>query len=736
MRLTVLLLAVSTLSAGCWAGSSDAINTERGGEEPLLQQQQHHPALPRGEEEQLLKQQQQHLTLHPHTPLLAVTLHAQDAGHSDSEVRSGQDDPRVFGSSSQSSTSQQYLQSSSLGGSSVDVSGALWSDDNNTPERQPFHLSELLSSSSAQQVSLWPDPPHPPPPTSATGTSSSLPPVRGSDTPSSGDLAPRTFSHNTHKTEQRQDVPFTGNRNHRRLLQESPRIHRVNRTPRINRKHLQAFTFGGMPLNARYLKTNIQIDRGKLSPRKRLKEFAEERESSVIDQENGVKEESEEYQHDGSQTFPSSQEESGVSELLPAKRNVTSQQAHEHSKEIRHEKLTRDFPAQLTKQEESTERFSKENKLREVNEGARRDSNGEITNTVNRGVESLADSSRDPSLNETASDRPQKVNLDTLEMELSEKEEEAASDLLLAISILQHHLVPDTSPPRREAHAHNALSQALVDHSRFSDSSEPRRAYHMPHNAQENSKKFNIEIFDTLSPGSDEVVGEVELMEANSVHHTTNLQEEADLRERAGSRYRWFVLVLVGNCSVIKPRMTTFVTFLKAALSAKLSIDYNDVFVPSVFCDNTFMVNISLNALKYPQVEVRLRKLAEANTTLLEISEEIFYLEKILTKRSDEEEPNFQTIIKKPDDVELVIYIAVGCMCVFILLSVVIVMLIRLCRQDGDTLDLGKPHPHQIIPRSLDFPIRRPNVIYSHRFSQALIPGKCGRRGLEEGQTS
>lgn len=510
-----------------------------------------------------------------------------------------------------------------------------------------------------------------------------------------------------------------------------------------NRKH-QPLGLRGPSVNTRYLKSNIQPDRGKSQSFRRFRTVRQNREGGITGQTDSI-ENTDDQTQDHSETLMSTEMKPDRSpELTVGKKNVTVQVLHQfpgHSKEARHEKLTQDFPTQVMEEEESRKTFSeelRETQSREVERGTLREYN-EGANTASTDVESVAegnvqdikplvtdaaDNIKDFGLNDTTLRKSQHVNLDTLEMELSQKDEEAASDLLLAISILQHHLVPDVSEKREGAQPHNTTisslrHQPIPDHSIYSDNSELQQGFRYPPAAQESDKKYNIEIFDAFSPSSDEGAEENEETgeeSKSSLQQPPGLQEGLDVRDRGASRYRWFVLVLDGNCSVIKHRMMVFVTFLKAALSSKLSIDYNDVYVPSVFCDNTFMVNISLDTIKNPQVETRLRTLAEANTTLLEISEEIFYLEKILTKRSDEENQDLQPVVKKPDDVELVIYIAVGCMCMFILLSVVIVMLIRVCRQEGDQLELGsKPHPHQIIPRSLDFPIRRPNVIYSHR---------------------
>jgi len=131
------------------------------------------------------------------------------------------------------------------------------------------------------------------------------------------------------------------------------------------------------------------------------------------------------------------------------------------------------------------------------------------------------------------------------------------------------------------------------------------------------------------------------------------------------------------------------------------------------------MVNISLSSNLYSKALSELQALAEANTTLLEISGEIFYLEKIVTQynkgvlgRLRGNEP--------PQDVEVVIYIAVGCVCTFILVSVFLVTLMSVCKNDNqDYCEEKCPN----LDKS-DFPIRKPNVIYSHKFTQELNPEK------------
>lgn len=208
--------------------------------------------------------------------------------------------------------------------------------------------------------------------------------------------------------------------------------------------------------------------------------------------------------------------------------------------------------------------------------------------------------------------------------------------------------------------------------------------------------------------------------------HSSNAKSSEDK-----NNYMWMILVMDGDCGIISKRMNTFVMFLKAALSARLDAKYDDILVMSVFCDNTFMVNISLDNSLYGNALSQLQALAEANTTLLEISGEIFYLEKVLTQNSQELLGRLNGK-SRAADVELVIYIAVGAVCTFILISVFIVTLISICRHEEDELTEVKTD-RNIRP---DFPIRKPNVIYSHKFTQELNPEKYRLNPFEEQSNS
>ncbi|XP_018020819.1 uncharacterized protein LOC108677162 [Hyalella azteca] len=182
---------------------------------------------------------------------------------------------------------------------------------------------------------------------------------------------------------------------------------------------------------------------------------------------------------------------------------------------------------------------------------------------------------------------------------------------------------------------------------------------------------------------------------------------------------KWLILVMDGDCGIISKRMNTFVKFLKAALASKLETKFDDIVIMSVFCDNTFMVNISLETRLYSKALTQLQALAEANTTLLEISGEIFYLEKVLTQDSKMLLGRLKGS-SNGEDMELIVYIAVGCVCAFILLSVFVLTVISICNHDDKEL-------HEVKTDCLDrseFPIRKPNVIYSHKFTQELNPEK------------
>ncbi|XP_076057845.1 uncharacterized protein LOC143035132 [Oratosquilla oratoria] len=255
---------------------------------------------------------------------------------------------------------------------------------------------------------------------------------------------------------------------------------------------------------------------------------------------------------------------------------------------------------------------------------------------------------------------------------------------------------------------------------RYSGDFPPKTTSQEEHRSSSKSGQYVVEVLDSFSPTSD-----YDFTTYSEEPPSIADDEEVSMQEPE-TCFLWFVLVMDGNCSVIKPRMNTFVTFLKAALSAKVPLEYEDVHVPSVFCDASFMVNISIDSKKYPDVDKRLQSLAAANITLLEISGEIFYLEKVLTRKDQGKEQRL--LGKKTDDVEIVIYIAVGCMCAFIILSVVIVTLIKICKQDLEGFDLNKHHTLS----GNDFPIRRPNVIYSPRFTQDLDPEKYRLRPFDD----
>ncbi|KAK8396732.1 hypothetical protein O3P69_005016 [Scylla paramamosain] len=682
LLLLLLLLTASTPASGGRTGEGDAINTG----------QVEEPPPPQGRSRPL-----------PVTPLRAQTEVPR--------VNSLQGRAQLEGAApttpraSQSSTSLQFFHSSSFHHAQAGVSAGSASrglrghqGPSTTPAGVFYGHTEggsILNLPPSAPLPplrpLWPDPPpSTPPPTPPTASLPTLP-------------VPKRIS------QPRQEAP-NGRRKHRRVLKTTTGVTSGGRGRRFPAP--RGDTPGGLGLSPGTLR-EAGRDR---ALRGQYKALWQDEGSRYM----GLPEESAEDIEDP------------LGEALLTERlwNATERPARPsalHSEDNQNKKPARDFPSEWVVEGESIEEASEglpDTQSRgAVVEGGGRD--GGPPDTDHQEMTPFPGDSTEGGMNGTRVGGGPPVDLDALELELATKEEEATSDLLLAISILQHH---DLASDEASDQALNATDGAGGRARPTTKTTRGRSRPTLPPRKETN--KFNIEIFDTISPESEEVVGEVE--EVGPPPEPQEVVRHDSRPPATASRYRWFVLVLDGNCSVIKQRMSAFVTFLKAALSSKLSVDYEDVFVPSVFCDKTFMVNISLDTLKNPEVERRLRTLAEANTTLLEISQEIFYLEKILTKRSSGEKQHVHAAVKKPDDMELVIYIAVGCMCVFILLSVVVVVLIRVCRQEGDHLDMGKPHLHHIIPRSLDFPIRRPNVIYSQRFSQALTPGKCGRQMEEE----
>ena len=305
--------------------------------------------------------------------------------------------------------------------------------------------------------------------------------------------------------------------------------------------------------------------------------------------------------------------------------------------------------------------------------------------------------------------RNHRVKLEEIEVELAKSKKKNSKDLLLAIAILQHH---------------NAFPVA-------EDSSEENeRTEHDEQIYKKKKKKlplkFSVEINDNFSSQIDDESLNKTIMK------NERTQESFDSRlykMKTLDNLQWFMLVMDGDCAIIRHRMSAFVTFLKAALATKLSTAYDDIYVPSVFCDKTFIVNISIDVNKYPKTEQVLRQMAEANTTLIEISGEIFYLKNLITKKFITN-PSF--FLDRNADVHIVIYMAMGCMGIFIFLSLITVALIKICHQEVITFDIEKS---ETIAR-FRFPIRRPRVIYSPAFSHSLNPDKVPLRTEEEVDSS
>lgn len=326
------------------------------------------------------------------------------------------------------------------------------------------------------------------------------------------------------------------------------------------------------------------------------------------------------------------------------------------------------------------------------------------------------------------------INLQELEKELIHNKNN--HDLLFAISILQHHVTPEQLK-ERDGNTKKRLEESKMKkhgkkYSNFFESTKKNSEYklfnnHSGHLKKENkpqaSFNFKVEINNSFSNKKDifEELNQSLLENSSLLPQPTHKSLPPQIpKPNLKQDLHWFILVMEGDCTIIRQRMSSFVTFLKAALSAKLEASYEDIYVPSVFCHKTFMVNISIDLIKYPRAAERLRTLAETNTTLFELSGEIFYLEKILQGKALEKAESI-SYLDRTDDIKIVIYFSVGCMCIFIFLSVVIVSLIKLCRQDDPIPALEKEDP----PKKPDIiPARRPNVIYSHNFTQSLVPEK------------
>ena len=381
------------------------------------------------------------------------------------------------------------------------------------------------------------------------------------------------------------------------------------------------------------------------------------------------------------------------------------------------------------------------------------------------------------------------LNLDLLEEELAKKDSNSQKDLLLAISILQHHSLPyasttketntftdiistveethdlkkelmhsneesleEDSYPMLPENLNLGFAVDIDDRSRSKPSSESRFSPSLPQTMflepespfipdKLNSTNDNPSLYN--SDASSDVYSSPDIQflpndflyskilttehekfpqidkKKNLTHPQFRPRQPVKISPMKEKPLKWIILVMDGDCGIISKRMNTFVMFLKAALSSRLEIEYDDIYVMSVFCDNTFMVNISLDTNLYSRALTQLQALADANTTLLEISGEIFYLDRIVSQRNIRLLGRLQGN-EPPQDVEVVVYIAVGCVCTFILISVFLVTLVNICKKDPEEI-------HDTKSNSIDksnFPIRKPNVIYSHKFTQELNPEK------------
>ncbi|XP_065205939.1 uncharacterized protein LOC135835547 [Planococcus citri] len=204
----------------------------------------------------------------------------------------------------------------------------------------------------------------------------------------------------------------------------------------------------------------------------------------------------------------------------------------------------------------------------------------------------------------------------------------------------------------------------------------------------------------------------------------------------------WFVLLLAGNSTIAEMRKEDFVKYLKVNLAARLSLEYNDIRINAILVvPPNLMVNVSLPANESPvnvneEVNVEehqkigsIHELAETNATLLELSGQEYHVVQLLCLKSQQSVQNSlpqtaRVIDRKHDDIEFYIFLIVGAICMFGMISPLLYTLYKLIQKRLTTYTFKipdvfrekiKPPPHEKINESTCESL---NVIFSEDFDR------------------
>lgn len=236
----------------------------------------------------------------------------------------------------------------------------------------------------------------------------------------------------------------------------------------------------------------------------------------------------------------------------------------------------------------------------------------------------------------------------------------------------------------------------------------------------------------------------------DSIHNWTDLNDGKviDLEDSINELFseddevHWFVLLLAGNSTVAQMRKEDFVKYLKVNLAARLSLEYNDIRINAIIVvppnlavnvslpasESSVDVNEEVNVEESPKIG-SIHKLAETNTTLLELSGQEYHVVQLLCLKSQQSVQNglpqtAKVVERKHDDIEFYIFLMVGAICMFGVLSPLLYSLYKLIQRRLTTLTIKIPDvlrdklkqpPHEKINESTCESL---NVIFSEDFDR------------------
>ncbi|KAJ4430207.1 hypothetical protein ANN_22417 [Periplaneta americana] len=344
-----------------------------------------------------------------------------------------------------------------------------------------------------------------------------------------------------------------------------------------------------------------------------------------------------------------------------------------------------------------------------------------INETISLGpveLSSVLHQSSSTSVIQTDEDKASHVNKSDIETNDSNKDQSvtfmsSSIDTPPKHGIQQGNEFGFPSPIPREPDAYSVYHGPL-------ESSNPYA--HWDSDSEEQEHEMELQRIQELSQ---EELEQDEAMRTSSDELTDDDLEISSPSTSTSTSGRSYLLLLAGNSTIVRLRQKDFAKYLKLNLAARLSLEYDDVRVNRVvLAPPQLLVNVSVvtpseatdpeNALEEEasfddavlKEEEPLHLLAETNATLLELSGEEYHVVRLLSLRShppdkkldvDDDLPSTSTIISdRHNDVELVIYTAVGGACALVILATLFITFGRYLRI-----------------ADIQWPWRRPKSMYS-----------------------